>query len=137
LGRVAEHLVQSTQAWTLFATHYVELTTLVSNYPQIQNVYLDVVEHGQQIVFMHQVKAGIAQQSYGLQVAALAGIPTVVLNQAQKKLAELEQQAHLQTISEDTSTIESVLLSTLTAKQPDDMTPKQALELVYLLHSLL
>jgi len=93
----AESLASKIQAYTLFATHYFELTALPDFYKTVENVHLDAIEQGDNIIFMHSVKAGPANQSYGLQVAKLAGIPQSVLNIAKKRLAELENQAVKQT----------------------------------------
>lgn len=87
----ARQLSCETGAMTLFATHYFELTQLAEQYDSLVNVHLDAVEHGDKIIFMHQVKFGPASQSYGLQVAKLAGIPDTVIQQARNKLKELEQ----------------------------------------------
>jgi DNA mismatch repair protein MutS len=78
---------------TLFATHYFELTELAKTRPGVANVHLDAIEHGAQIVFMHKVKEGPADRSYGLQVAALAGLPISVLATARDVLQELEHKA--------------------------------------------
>ena len=86
----AAHLAKNIGAYTLFATHYFELTTLPEILDSIKNVHLDAVEHGDSIVFMHSVKDGPANQSYGLQVAGLAGIPREVIEQAKIKLEHLE-----------------------------------------------
>ena len=86
----AAHLAKNISAYTLFATHYFELTTLPEIIDSIKNVHLDAVEHGDSIVFMHSVKDGPANQSYGLQVAGLAGIPREVIEQAKMKLEHLE-----------------------------------------------
>jgi len=83
-------LAQRLQAFSLFATHYFEITELAEQLSTVNNVHLDAVEHGQDIVFMYHVKNGPANQSYGIQVARLAGLPNEVLNTAQKKLHELE-----------------------------------------------
>jgi len=77
---------------TLFATHYFELTRLPDEQPGIANVHLDAVEHGESIVFLHRVQEGPADRSYGLQVAALAGVPPVVIQQARQRLRLLERQ---------------------------------------------
>ena len=69
----ADYLARQSKALTLFATHYFELTQLPEQYPNVHNVHLDAVEHGEKIIFMHRVKDGPANQSYGLQVAKLAG----------------------------------------------------------------
>ena len=89
----AEYLAKSIRAYCLFATHYFELTTLPKNYSSIVNVHLDATEHQDEIIFLHSVKAGPANQSYGLQVAQLAGVPKSVIRIAKEKLRELEKQA--------------------------------------------
>src|SRR5690606_25607061 len=89
----ARHLAHANRAWTLFATHYFELTTLAEPASGIANVHLDAVEHGDALVFMHAVKDGPANRSFGLQVAALAGLPRAVISQARGRLAELEAQS--------------------------------------------
>ncbi len=88
----AQQLAAETRAMTLFATHYFELTQLSEMFDSLVNVHLDAIEHGDKIIFMHQVKPGAANQSYGLQVARLAGIPEKIIKQARLKLHELEQQ---------------------------------------------
>ena len=93
----ADHLAQKTRAFTLFATHYFELTQLPEQFSSIRNVHLDAVEHGEDIIFMHSVKAGPANQSYGLQVARLAGIPAQAIHLARQKLQLLEQQSSVAT----------------------------------------
>jgi len=86
----AEHLCVVNQALCLFATHYFELTAMADTHNTIANVHLDAVEHNGRIVFMHQIKAGAASRSYGLQVAELAGLPGPALQYAKERLAELE-----------------------------------------------
>lgn len=138
----ADHLAQKSGALTLFATHYFELTQLPEQYPNIANVHLDAIEHGDDIIFMHRLKPGPANQSYGLQVARLAGIPAPAIQLARQKLRVLEQQS-LQTQSdlfaelppsEDLASPE--LLAKLEAIDPDELSPKQALELIYHLKQL-
>ncbi|MDV3242703.1 MAG: DNA mismatch repair protein MutS [Methylocaldum sp.] len=90
----ADYLARKIQAFTLFATHYFELITLPDECPGVQNVHLDAVEHGDGVVFLHAVKDGPANQSYGLQVAALAGVPRTVIDNARKKLTVLENQTY-------------------------------------------
>jgi DNA mismatch repair protein MutS len=92
----ARHLASETPAMTLFATHYFELTQLEDEFDSLTNVHLDAIEHGDKIVFMHQVKPGPASQSYGLQVARLAGIPEAIIRQARHKMQQLEQQSQQQ-----------------------------------------
>jgi DNA mismatch repair protein MutS len=87
----AQYLADKIRCYTLFATHYFELTTLTEQYPHIQNVHLSAIEHNDDIKFMHQVQQGAASKSYGLQVAKLAGVPKSVLNVAKQKLTQLEQ----------------------------------------------
>lgn len=88
----AAHLAGTVRAFTLFATHYFELTRLPDEHPGIANVHLDALEHGEHIVFLHEVRDGPASRSYGLQVAALAGVPAVVIQQARQRLRLLERQ---------------------------------------------
>ncbi|MEW5782697.1 MAG: DNA mismatch repair protein MutS [Pseudomonadota bacterium] len=87
---IARHLVEKIRCWTLFATHYFELTRLAEQHPGCANVHLDAVEHGKSVVFLHAVEPGPASQSYGIQVAQLAGLPPAVLRDAQRQLVELE-----------------------------------------------
>ena len=89
----AVELATRIRAFTLFATHYFELTTLPDEYPGIANVHLDAVEHGDSIVFLHAVREGPANQSYGLQVAALAGVPQSIIQRARIRLGQLERSA--------------------------------------------
>jgi DNA mismatch repair protein MutS len=138
----ADHLAQKTRAFTLFATHYFELTQLPEQFPGIRNVHLDAVEHGDDIIFMHSVKEGPANQSYGLQVARLAGIPAQAIQLARQKLQLLEQQStHSQPdLFSSLPIVEQPgpdpLRSELEAIDVDEMTPRQALELIYQLKSL-
>ena len=92
----ADYLAKETKAFTLFATHYFELTSLAEEQSSISNVHLDAMEHGDKIVFLHAVKEGPASQSYGLQVAALAGVPKSVIEKAKFKLSLLENQAYIE-----------------------------------------
>ncbi|AXK71977.1 DNA mismatch repair protein MutS [Lysobacter sp. TY2-98] len=145
----ARHLAASNRAYTLFATHYFELTRLAEPGSGIANVHLDAVEHGDKLVFMHAVKDGPADRSFGLQVAALAGLPRSVVTQARARLAELEQQRPDDARAPMTaSTLDapqqgalfapsSAAIDALAGIDPDDLTPKQALEALYRLRSLL
>ena len=146
----AEFLAKQKQAFTLFATHYFELTTLPEKIATISNVHINAVEHGDKIVFLHSVKEGPANQSYGLQVAQLAGVPKNVISQARKKLHQLEQDAREaaqqgQTLSLNLGFAEEPLIDenaqtikeTIEALDPDDLSPKQALETIYELRKLL
>ncbi|WP_462320070.1 DNA mismatch repair protein MutS [Halochromatium sp.] len=89
----AEALADQLRAFTLFATHYFELTALPERHANVRNVHLDAVEHGERIVFLHSLREGPASQSYGLQVAALAGVPTAVITRAREHLRRLEEQS--------------------------------------------
>jgi DNA mismatch repair protein MutS len=142
----ADHLAKETKAFTLFATHYFELTTLASEHKTVYNLHLDAMEHGDKVIFLHAVKEGHASQSYGLQVAALAGVPAVVIEKAKTKLRQLEDTVTLeqQTSHNGYSQLDLFLshaehpaLSLLEDVKPDDLSPKQALELVYKLKGLL
>ena len=144
----ARHLAAINRSYTLFATHYFELTALAEPGSGIANVHLDAVEHGDALVFMHAVKDGPADRSYGLQVAALAGLPKTVVRQARARLAELEQQGRdTPSISMTPQALDapqqiglfapsSAALEALAALEPDELTPKQALEALYRLKSL-
>jgi len=147
---VARHLAAHNRCWTLFATHYFELTALAMPDSGIANVHLDAVEHGDALVFMHAVKDGAADRSFGLQVAALAGLPKATLQQARRRLAELEQRGRESHASEmapqalDAPQQFGLFVATPSAAQealaaldPDELTPKQALEALYRLKSLL
>jgi DNA mismatch repair protein MutS len=90
---IARHLIETSRSFTLFATHYFELTQLPETHPSAVNVHLSAVEHKDSIVFLHAVQDGPASQSYGLQVAQLAGVPPGVIRAARKHLARLESQA--------------------------------------------
>ena len=143
----ARHLAHANRAYTLFATHYFELTALAEPASGIANVHLDAIEHGDQLVFMHAVKEGPANRSFGLQVAALAGLPRSVVNQARKTLAELEQRgashaAELAPVALDQPQQFGLFSAPSQAEQalaqidPDELTPKQALEALYRLKAL-
>jgi DNA mismatch repair protein MutS len=139
----ARHLASVNRAYTLFATHYFELTALAEPGSGIANVHLDAVEHGDALVFMHAVKDGPANRSFGLQVAALAGLPKSVVRQARARLAELEQQGRDAPSTPMTALAldapqqiglfapSSAVLDALAALEPDELTPKQALEALY------
>ena len=143
----ARHLAGVNRAYTLFATHYFELTRLAEPGSGIANVHLDAVEHGDRLVFMHAVKDGPADRSFGLQVAALAGLPKSVVSQARARLAELEQRpvdarAPITPATLDTPQQfglfppSAAALDALAGIDPDELTPKQALEALYRLKSL-
>lgn len=141
----AEKLVRDIGAYTLFATHYFELTQIPELFEKAINVHLDAIEHGDKIVFLHQLKSGPASQSYGLQVAQLAGVPDDVIKAAKQKLVQLEanrQQSSEEGISSQadlfTAPIESSAVEQyLDQLNPDELTPKQALEQLYKLATIL
>jgi DNA mismatch repair protein MutS len=146
---VAKQLLEKNRSYTLFATHYFELTRIVDEFKYAANVHLDAVEHGNNIVFMHKVEEGAANQSYGLQVAQLAGIPRPVITAAKRKLAQLEVSQVAQQPSAISQTDMFIATETevehqthpviaeLETMQVDDLTPKQALDLLYQLKELL
>lgn len=142
----AVRLATANRAFTLFATHYFELTALAAQYPGIANVHLDAVEHGDHLVFLHAVKEGPADRSFGLQVAALAGVPREVIARARAILAELEAGRVIEPPAspdaEDPAQMPlfasaPAALAALRELDPDAMTPKQALEALYRLKGLL
>jgi DNA mismatch repair protein MutS len=158
----AKHLAEKVSAFTLFATHYFEITSLPESIPGIANVHLNATEHNDNIVFLHKVQEGPASKSYGLQVAKLAGIPAEVLAQAQAQLQLLEEGAHPQhsTLAithpqtppleeqlkqETPSPLQSGLFDALPnpavealAKiNPDNLSPREALEQLYRLKEIL
>jgi DNA mismatch repair protein MutS len=141
----AKQLLEKNRSYTLFATHYFELTRLAEEFKQAANVHLDAVEHGNGIVFLHSVEEGPASQSYGLQVAQLAGIPKSVVAAAKRKLAQLEQQNLVSSPQADMfaepdrepEPVSHPAISELETLEPDELTPKQALEMLYRLKGLL
>ena len=144
---VAQQLAEKIHAYTLFATHYFELTQLPEHWRQIVNVHVEAIEYKDRIVFLHSVKDGPANQSYGLQVAALAGVPKSVILAARHKLAELEQaatsgqhQADLFSTASpvaDNNAIAHPSIDLLKTVDPDNLSPKAALALLYTLKSFL
>ena len=131
----AERLAAHDGPYTLFATHYFELTELAEQQEGMKNIHFSAAEHAQGIVFLHEIQAGAASRSYGLQVAALAGLPKDVLNVAHQHLQRLEDKPVIKHNVEEYSLNE--LEQMLTDIQPDDLSPKQALEALYRLKSLL
>ncbi|MGP9467819.1 DNA mismatch repair protein MutS [Halomonas sp. TP35] len=150
----AEHLAQA-QALTLFATHYFEMTALPEQAEGVENIHLTATEHGDSIVFMHRIEAGPASQSYGLQVAQLAGVPSHVIKRAREKLIALEQrdvdshQARPSPTQHAPANSPSPQQNDLFASAPhpvlealeradiDDLSPREALALVYQWRDLL
>ena len=158
----AEWLAKKTQSLTLFATHYFELTSLPSQLKGVANVHLDAREHNDTIVFMHSVQEGAASKSYGLAVAALAGVPKPVITMAKQRLAHLEElsvqtrnvndspqadllfaepilqnSAEISPLAEVKLPEESPLEKALAEIEPDELTPRQALEALYQLKKIL
>ena len=147
----AKYLGQEVGAYTLFATHYFEMTQLPSELKLAVNVHLNATEHDDSIVFLHNVREGAASKSYGLQVAKLAGVPNGVIDQAKHKLHELESSETSAPIKVEAKGLSStpVLQNDLFASEPseverslekldlDDMTPKQAMDALYALKALI
>ena len=143
----ASHLAVKIQALTLFATHYFELTQLPDQIQRVSNVHLSAKEQGDDVLFLHKVMEGPANQSYGLQVARLAGVPRTVIDNAGKKLKQLEKQdLNNQIVANANSPLQSDLFSepapphpvieTLTRVDPDCLNPRQALDLLYKLKDM-
>lgn len=139
----AEYLARKISAYTLFATHYFELTELAEQMDELANVHLDAVEYGDSIRFMHAVQEGPANKSYGLQVAQLAGVPKSVIAVAKQKLLELEasdsdspKQAVEVKQQLDMLVQTDPIRTELDTINPDDLTPKQALEMLYKLKTI-
>ncbi len=141
---IARHLLEKNRGYALFSTHYFELTRLAENYAECANVHLDAVEHGHTIVFLHAVEEGPASQSYGIQVAALAGIPGSVIRDARRRLRQLENrevgagpQADLFAAAPEPVEAEPhPALDALRALEPDNLSPREALEKLYELKRL-
>ena len=150
---IARHLIETTRSFTLFATHYFELTQLPEIHPTSANVHLSAVEHKDRIVFLHAVQTGPASQSYGLQVAQLAGVPQQVIRAARKHLASLEAHSVQATpqfdlfaerdatamedetdnlVSHQTSAVDEAIASI----NPDTLSPREALDALYRLKEL-
>jgi len=156
----AKHLAEKVNSFTLFATHYFELTSLPNAIPGIVNVHLDATEHQDRIVFLHKVQEGPASKSYGLQVAQLAGIPDDVVREAKNQLHLLENGEHPHATKSSSSTQEksepvipqsnstsplqsglfdvlpNPVLDTLKKINPDSLSPREALEQLYRLKEI-
>ncbi|ODT80244.1 MAG: DNA mismatch repair protein MutS [Nitrosomonadales bacterium SCN 54-20] len=152
---IARYLLEKNRSYTLFATHYFELTRLAERFAQVANVHLRAVEHKHHIVFLHAVNEGPASQSYGLQVAALAGVPDPVIRTARGYLLKLEQEALSnqpqgdlfsgdslfwkqdrmpeEAVDKNDDLPEHPALALLRTIVPDDLSPKQALDQLYAL----
>ena len=148
---IARHIAMKVKAFTLFATHYFELTTLAREVDACVNVHLDATEHGDSIVFLHAVKEGPASRSYGLQVAQLAGVPREVIQRAKEYLTALESQRDARREASAQGELPLLppppdpapapafdpLKAALTELEPDALSPKAALEALYRLKGLL
>ena len=143
-----EHLAKTVKAYTLFATHYFELTALGDQLNLVANVHLDATEHGEDIVFLHNIKAGPASKSFGLQVAKLAGIPKPILASARAQLARLEAtpgdssnvisapiaaEPSMQADLFSATSSAGKVLELLENVNPDELSPRAALEILYTL----
>ena len=140
----AEHIATNIKSLTLFATHYFELTTLPEKHRNVDNVHLSATEHNNRIIFLHHVKQGPASKSYGLQVASLAGVPQKVINKAKTRLVELENQNQpkpdqngQQQLALCIEPPKEPTIEALKELNPDELTPKQALDELYKLKTLL
>ena len=152
---IAEHLLQKNKSFSLFATHYFELTRLPEAHATAVNMHLSALEQGQDIVFLHHIEPGPASKSYGIAVAKLAGLPARALKAAHKHLGELEAQAAahrpqldifnmMPSEDEDADTAEvpaqdaadSAIREALADLRPDDLSPREALEALYRLKAL-
>jgi len=143
-GAIASHLHDRNRAFTLFATHYFELTEFPARHDRAVNLHVGAVESGHDIVFLHQIEPGPASRSYGVQVARLAGMPAAVVRQARAALEALERRAQagqaqvdlfasppVATVAEPTA-----MEQALSAIEPDSLTPREALEALYRLKSI-
>jgi DNA mismatch repair protein MutS len=152
---IARHLIETTRSFTLFATHYFELTQLPETHPAAANVHLSAVEHKDSIVFLHAVQPGPASQSYGLQVAQLAGVPQPVIRAARKHLAALEAHsvqatpqfdlfaggiAEVEEAADAAEPLQSIevtaVMAALAETDPDALSPREALDALYRLKNL-
>ena len=139
---IAEYMANKVCAFTMFATHFFELTSLADSHPTVRNVHLDATEYGGNLVFLHAVKDGPASQSYGIQVAKLAGVPRRVLADATDKLQQLEEQGEQHRSTKQLNIFEPVpsskldderteLLQKLKDIDTDSLSPREALDLLY------
>jgi DNA mismatch repair protein MutS len=142
---IARQLLERNKALTLFATHYFEMTRIAQEYKEAANVHLDAVEHKDSIVFLHAVEEGPASQSYGLQVAQLAGVPKAVIQRARRILQQLEEASRASGSQADLfarpapaepESAADPVRDALAQVNPDELTPREALELLYRLKRL-
>jgi DNA mismatch repair protein MutS len=141
---IARQLLERNKALTLFATHYFEMTRIALEYKEAANVHLDAIEHKDTIVFLHAVEEGPASQSYGLQVAQLAGVPKAVIQRARRILQQLEEASRAGGAQADlfarpppeAEPTTDALRDALAQVNPDELSPREALELLYRLKKL-
>jgi DNA mismatch repair protein MutS len=143
---IARHLLEKNRCYTLFSTHYFELTRLARDYPECANVHLDAVEHAHTVIFLHAVEEGPASQSYGIEVAALAGVPGSVIRDAKRRLRALEnrevaagaQPDLFATLPPEPETpADPPVVEALRRLNPDTLSPREALEQLYALKRML
>ena len=142
----ADSLLTDVQAYCMFSTHYFEITALAETLPGASNVHLNAVKHGGKIVFLYEVNQGATNQSYGIQVARLAGIPSKVVSLASEKLSQLTESASnpnqhtfgpmQMSLFDPEPKKNSPILDKLKDIDPDDLSPKEALEMLYFLKRL-
>jgi DNA mismatch repair protein MutS len=144
-GAIASHLHERCGSFTLFATHYFELTEFANRQAHVMNVHVGAVESGHDIVFLHQLESGPANRSYGVQVARLAGMPASVVRQARATLERLEteQEASKTQVDLFSAPVEesrapgpSALDIELDKVDPDQLSPREALDTLYRLKAL-
>jgi DNA mismatch repair protein MutS len=141
---IARHLIEVNRSHCLFATHYFELTRLATDHDTVANVHLDAVEHRDRIVFLYALREGPASQSYGIQVAQLAGVPPSVIRSAKRYLVKLENEGATATPQLDlfqmtaepepeppVEPATNPVLDALRQTNADDLTPRTALDLIY------
>jgi DNA mismatch repair protein MutS len=141
---IATYLHDKTQAYSLFATHYFELTEFAASHRAAVNVHVSAAESGNDVVFLHEIQAGPASKSYGIQVARLAGMPTAVLNHAKHALSALEtdaqaSRAQVDLFAEPPESLDngpSPLQAAVNQLDPDSLTPREALDALYALKKL-
>ena len=143
----ARELAHQTRSFTLFATHYFELTELSHYAGGVANIHLDAIEHDERIIFMHRAKDGPANRSYGIQVAALAGIPSEVITRAREILDTLENHSRVSLTEPPSAQLglfntsppapeDAKIMEALDAIDPDSLTPREALDALYRLKAL-
>ena len=144
-GAIASHLHDRNRSFTLFATHYFELTEFPARHERAVNVHVSAAESGDDIVFLHEIQPGPASRSYGVQVARLAGMPALLVRQARATLEALEAQQRAADAQIDLfaappplpeAAEPSAVEAALAGIEPDTLSPREALEALYRLKSL-